>query len=180
MGGPVYAVLGRVKIKPGQDFLIRSMVAENGREMVRGISGAKQATWFRIAEDDQVQQALWLFENLDDARRANVTFEALRDMPDAPSEFVSSDVCEVIGHAATENAPRSRGPVMTRWEYAWVHETSTANPNKAMQKVVDAASKWGEQGWEMVNITSFLDNETGLTMVKRWHVTAAFKRPKVG
>src|SRR5579871_3735912 len=92
MGGPVYAVLGRVKIKPGQDFLIRSMVAENGREMLRGISGATQATSFRIAEDHQVQQAWWLFEILDDACRAKVTLEALREMPDAPSEFVSSDV----------------------------------------------------------------------------------------
>ena len=177
----MFAVLGRVKVKPGQDALIRSLVTDHADEMVRAIPGAKQATWFRMGEgDDQIQQALWLFDLKDEAHHAKVSFEALREMPDAPSEFVSSDVCEVIGHAVTGNAPSPQGAVMTRWEYAWVHETSTANPNKAMKKVIDTASKWGEDGWEMVNCTSVLDGNTGLTMVKIWHVTAAFKRPKAG
>jgi hypothetical protein len=176
----MYAVFQRVKVKPGQDAVVRSLVADRADDIVRGVAGATQATWFRIPEDDQIQQALWLFDREDAALRAKESFEALREMPDAPSEFVSSDVCEVIGHAVTENAPPPRGTVMTRWEYAWLHETSTANPNKAMQKVIDTASKWGESGWEMVNCTSVLDNESGLTMVKVWHVTAAFKRPKAG
>jgi hypothetical protein len=33
------------------------------------------------------------------ARSAEATFNTLRDLPDAPAELVSVDVCEVVGHA---------------------------------------------------------------------------------
>jgi hypothetical protein len=155
------------------------MVAENGSQMVRGISGAKQATWFRIPSDDQVQHALWLFDREADAQQASASFEALREMPDAPSEFVSSDVCEVIGHAVTESAPPGSGAAMTRWDYTWYRDVHIAHPNTAMEKVMDTATKWGADGWEMVNFSILVDRGTGLSR-ESWHVAAVFKRPKTG
>ncbi len=187
----MYAVLQRVKIKPGQDAAIRSSVTENGEAILGSLAGADQVTWFRNpADEGEIQQALWLFDTEGEARQASVAFEGLREMPDAPSEFLSSDVCEVIGHEIVDDTPvpppmpsggppmPSGGPAMTQWEYAWVHQVSSANPTKALNKVMDAATKLGGAGWEMVNHTTVIDTQTGLTMVKYWHVTAMFKRPR--
>jgi hypothetical protein len=43
--------------------------------------------------------AFVLFDTEENGRVAEATFNRLRDMPDAPAEFISVDVCEVIGQA---------------------------------------------------------------------------------
>jgi heme-degrading monooxygenase HmoA len=94
----MYALIGRVRIKPGHEEATETMARERGPGLVSGMSGSKAAYWARPAGGDGelVQHSFWLFESEADARAAETTFNSLRETPDAPAEFVSADVCEVI------------------------------------------------------------------------------------
>ncbi len=94
----MYVLIGRLKIKPGHEEETRSMIAEHGVPMVRGMAGSADAYWARALDGD-IQHSFWLFETQENARRAEATFTRLREMPDAPATFVSVDVCEVVGQA---------------------------------------------------------------------------------
>jgi hypothetical protein len=96
--GSVYAVIGRVKIKPGSEDETLAMIEKGGVAMVKGISGSRDGYWARTIDgDDLVQHSFWLFENEGGARAAETTYQTLRDMPDAPATFISVEVCEVVG-----------------------------------------------------------------------------------
>lgn len=96
----MHAVIGRVKIKPGHEDETRAMIAEHGVAMVQGMAGASGGYWSRGTDDgDLVQHSFWLFDTEENARTAEATFNALRNMSEAPAIFVSVDVCEVIGQA---------------------------------------------------------------------------------
>jgi hypothetical protein len=61
------------------------------------MSGSRAAYWARTLDDGGViQHSFWLFEEEADAHAAKTMFNTLRDLPEAPAEFVSADVCEVI------------------------------------------------------------------------------------
>jgi hypothetical protein len=93
----MYALIGRVRIKPGHEKDTAAMAGEHGPDLVRGLSGTA-GYWARPVEQegDLIQHSFWLFETEADARSAETTFNSLREMSDAPAEFVSADVCEVI------------------------------------------------------------------------------------
>jgi len=97
----MFAVIGRVKIKPGNEELARQMIGERGIGMFRGMPGSRQAFWARPlgAADEVIQHSYWVFDTEANARAAEATFNSVRDMPDAPVVFVSCDVCEIIGEA---------------------------------------------------------------------------------
>ena len=96
----MYAVIGRVKIKPGHEDETRAMIEQGGIAMVQGMAGSSGGWWSRSADQgDLIQHSFWLFDTEDDARDAEATFNTLRDMPEAPATFVSVDVSEVIGQA---------------------------------------------------------------------------------
>jgi hypothetical protein len=95
----VYAVIGRVKIKPDRADEARAMIGKGGVAMLRGMAGSVSGYWARTLEGDMVQHSFWLFDTVEHARVAEATFNRLREMPDAPATFVSVDVCEVIGQA---------------------------------------------------------------------------------
>jgi hypothetical protein len=94
----MYALVGRVKIKPGHEDQTLAMIGEHGISMVRGMAGSAGGYWTRALDgDDLIQHSFWLFDAEKHARAAEATFVALRDMPDAPATFVSAEVCEVVG-----------------------------------------------------------------------------------
>jgi hypothetical protein len=96
----MHALIGRVRIKPGQADATRSMIGEHGVPMLQGMAGSAGGYWARsLEESDLIQHSFWLFETEQDARVAEATFNTLRDMPEAPATFISVDVCEVIGQA---------------------------------------------------------------------------------
>jgi hypothetical protein len=95
----MYAVVGRVKIKPGHEDETRSMIVEHGVPMVRGMAGSAGGWWARTLDGELVQHSLWLFDTEENARSAEATFGRLREMPDAPATFVSVEVCELLGQA---------------------------------------------------------------------------------
>jgi len=96
----MHAVIGRVRIKPGHEDETRAMIGDHGIAMVRGMAGSSGGYWCRSAEDgDLIQHSFWLFDTEENARAAEATFGALRDMPEAPASFISVDVCEVVGEA---------------------------------------------------------------------------------
>jgi hypothetical protein len=95
----MYAVIGRVKIKPGHEEETLSMIAERGVPMVQGMDGFEGGYWARTLDGDLIQYLLWRFDTEQNARKAEVTVNSLREMPEAPAEFVSCDVCEVVGQA---------------------------------------------------------------------------------
>ena len=96
----MYAVVGRVRIKPGQEDETRAMVVEHGVPMLQGMAGSAGGYWARSVDGgDTIQHSLWLFDTEENARSAEATFAGLRDLPDAPATFVSVDVCEVLGQA---------------------------------------------------------------------------------
>jgi hypothetical protein len=96
----MFAVVGRVRIKPGQEDLTHAMIGEHGVPMLHDMAGSAGGYWARAREGNElVQHSFWLFDNEDNARVAEATFNQLRLMPDAPAVFVSVDVCEVVGQA---------------------------------------------------------------------------------
>jgi hypothetical protein len=96
----MFALIGRVKIKPDRADEALGMVGERGVAMLRGMPGSAGGYWARTMDgEDLIQHSLWVFDTEENARSAEGTFSTLRDMPDAPATFVSVDVCEVIGQA---------------------------------------------------------------------------------
>jgi hypothetical protein len=95
----MHAVIGRVEIKPGREDETLAMIGEGGVAMLNGMAGSAGGYWARAVEGKLVQHSFWLSDTEEDARAAEATFSALRDMPDAPATFVSVDVCEVVGQA---------------------------------------------------------------------------------
>jgi len=96
---PMRAVIGRVKIKPDRADEALAMVGETGVAMLRGMIGSAGGYWARSHGGDIIQHSFWLFDNEENARAAEATFNKLRDMPDAPATFISVDVCEIVGQA---------------------------------------------------------------------------------
>ncbi len=94
----MYALVGRVEIKPGREDEAATMAREHGPTLVGGMSGTRAAYWLRPLDDTGtvVQHSFWLFEGEEDARAAENVFNSLRDMPEAPASFISGDVCKVI------------------------------------------------------------------------------------
>ena len=96
----MYAVIGRVAIKPGHEDETRAMIADYGIAMVQGMAGSSWGYWSRnTADGELIQHSFWLFDTEENARTAEATFNRLREMPDAPATFVSVDVCELLGQA---------------------------------------------------------------------------------
>jgi hypothetical protein len=94
----MHALIGRVKIKPGHEDETLAMIREGGIALVDGLAGSAGGYWARELDGgDLVQHSFWLFETEADARAAEVVFNGLRDMPEAPATYVSAAVCEVVG-----------------------------------------------------------------------------------
>lgn len=67
--------------------------------MLQGMARSTGGYWARtLAGAPTIQHSFWLFETEADARGAEDTVKTLRTMPEAAAEFVSVDVCEVVGH----------------------------------------------------------------------------------
>ena len=95
----MFAVIGRVEIKPGRADETLTMVSERGTAMLDSMAGSAGGYWARVLEGDRlIQHSFWLFDTEANARTAESTFNTLRTMPDAPAKFLSVDVCEIIGH----------------------------------------------------------------------------------
>jgi hypothetical protein len=93
----MFALVGRVGIKLGHEEETAAMARSHGPELVAGMSGSRAAYWSRTLDGgDVTQHSFWLFETETDARAPETIFASLREMPDAPAEFISADVCEVI------------------------------------------------------------------------------------
>jgi len=94
----MYALVGRVEIKPGHEEETAAMAREHGPTLVGGMPGSGSAYWARALEGDGtlIQHSFWLFETEEDARAAETVFSSLRELPQAPAVFLSADVCEVI------------------------------------------------------------------------------------
>lgn len=94
----MYALVGRVEIKPGHEEETAAMARDHGPALVGGLSRNKSAYWARSLGDsgELIQHSFWLFDTEDDARAAETVFNSLREMPEAPAVFISADVCEVI------------------------------------------------------------------------------------
>jgi hypothetical protein len=94
----MYALVGRVRIRPGHEEDTAVMARERGPALVGGMSGNKAAYWARVVDagNELIQHSFWLFETEADARAAETVFNSLRDMPEAPAGLVSADACEVI------------------------------------------------------------------------------------
>ena len=96
----MYAVIGRVKIKPGHEQETLAMIDSGGVAMVNGFPGSRGGYWTRTIDgEDVVQHSFWLFDGEEGARLAEATYQTLREMPDAPATFIGVDVCEVVGQA---------------------------------------------------------------------------------
>ncbi len=95
----MHAVIGRVKIKPGRAADALAMMSKYGVPMLQGMDGSAGGYWARGTGDEIVQHSFWLFETEQNARAAEVTFNQLRDLPEAPATFLSVEVCEIVGHA---------------------------------------------------------------------------------
>ena len=69
----MYALVGRVEIKPGHEEETATMARDHGPALVGGLSGGKSAYWARSFGDsgELIQHSFWLFDTEDDARAAD-------------------------------------------------------------------------------------------------------------
>jgi hypothetical protein len=96
----MYAVIGRVKIKPGHEDETRAMILDGGIAMVQAMVGSSGGYWSRSIDDGElIQHSFWLFDTEEHARGAEAMYSTLREMPDAPATFVSVNVTEIIAQA---------------------------------------------------------------------------------
>ena len=96
----MYAVIGRVKIKPGHEHETLAMIEEGGVAMVNGFPGSHGGYWTRTVDGEElIQHSFWLFDGEEGARTAEATYKTPRDMPDAPAILMGVEVCEVVGQA---------------------------------------------------------------------------------
>ena len=82
----MYAMVGRVEIKPGHEDETAMMAREHGPALVGGMPGNKTAYWARVVDDrgKLIQHSFWLFETEQDARAAEIVFNSLRDIGARP------------------------------------------------------------------------------------------------
>jgi hypothetical protein len=85
-GGSMYALVGRVEIKPGQESDTAAMARDHGPGLVGGLSGSKAAYWARSSGDSGglIQHSFWLFDTEDDARAAETVFNSHGTCPRRP------------------------------------------------------------------------------------------------
>ena len=96
----MYAVIGRVKIKPGHSDETLAMIGDHGAPMLQGMTGSHGGYWARTVDDGElIQHSFWLFDTEEQAKSAEATFNTLREMPEAPAVFISVNVCEIVGEA---------------------------------------------------------------------------------
>jgi hypothetical protein len=95
----VHAVIGQVRIKPDRADEALAMLRERGIAMLQGMPGSAGGYWARNLTGDLVQHSFWMFDTEESARAAELTFNQLRNLPDAPATFLSVEVCEIIGQA---------------------------------------------------------------------------------
>ena len=96
----MFAVIGRVQIKPGHSDETLAMISDHGEAMLQGMTGSHGGYWARTVDgEDLIQHSFWLFDTEEHARSGEATFNTLREMPEAPAVFVSVDVCEIVGEA---------------------------------------------------------------------------------
>jgi hypothetical protein len=96
----MYAVIGRMKLKPGREHEERWMIADHSIPALQGRPGWSSGYWSRCVNDgDLILHSFWLFDTEEHARTAAASFNMLRDMPEpqAPATFISVDVTEVVG-----------------------------------------------------------------------------------
>lgn len=67
----MYAVVGRVKIKPGHEEETRAMIVEGGVPMVRGRPGSAGGWWARNLDGELIQHSFWLFDSRHRRERAD-------------------------------------------------------------------------------------------------------------
>ena len=70
----MYAMVGRVEIKPGHEDETAMMAREHVPTLVGGMPGNKTAYWARAVDDrgKLIQHSFWLFETEQDARAAEI------------------------------------------------------------------------------------------------------------
>ena len=71
----MYALVGRVEIKPEREEETATMARDHGPALVGDMSGSKAAYWARCFGDsgEVIQHSFWLFDTEDDARAAETT-----------------------------------------------------------------------------------------------------------
>ncbi|TML88193.1 MAG: hypothetical protein E6G09_02325 [Actinobacteria bacterium] len=105
----MYAVIGRVKIKPGHEQETLAMIEKSGVAMVSGFPGSRGGYWAHAVDgEDLIQHSFWLFDGEEGARAAEATYQMLRAMPDAPATLISVEVCEVVGLGVAHRQPPKR------------------------------------------------------------------------
>jgi hypothetical protein len=98
-------VIGRVRLKPGREQEALAMISERGVAMLQEMAGSADGYWARpLAQGELIQHSFWLFDTERNAHSAEAAFNTLRNLPDAPAQFVSVDVCEVVGRALRPSA----------------------------------------------------------------------------
>ena len=95
----MYAVIGRVKIKPGQAEETLAMIGDHGEVMLRGMTGSNGCYWARTVHGEDLIQHPFVVRHRGTRQVAEVTFNSLGDMPEAPAVYVSVGVCGVVGEA---------------------------------------------------------------------------------
>lgn len=129
MKAGMYAVIGRVKIKPGHEQETLAMIEKSGVAMVSGFPGSRGGYWAHAVDgEDLIQHSFWLFDGEEGARAAEATYQMLRAMPDAPATLISVEVCEVVGSGVAHRQPPKRASAPNRVQSV----ACGANPARAV------------------------------------------------
>ena len=101
----MYALIGRVEIKPGKEEETRSMIGERGVAMLQGMAGSAGGYWARTLEGDIIQHSFWLF----DTRRTLEWRRHFQFVADSPTPRDVRQRRRVRGHRPGVSHPRCLG-----------------------------------------------------------------------
>ena len=109
----MYAVIGRVKIKPDHADETRLMIGERGVAMLKGMDGSIEGYWAPTVDSgDIIQHSVWLFDTEENARSAEATFNTLRGCPTHQRSSSASTCARSsarLGRSLAVAAPRRPG-----------------------------------------------------------------------
>ena len=102
----MYAVIGRVKIKPGHEQETLAMIEKSGVAMVSGFPvrvAVIGRTQLMVKTSSSTRSGCSMAKRVLALQRRH-----LRAMPDAPATLISVEVCEVVGLGVAHRQPPKR------------------------------------------------------------------------
>ena len=149
----MYAVIGRVKIKPGHSDETLAMIGDHGAAMLQGMTGSNRGYWARTVDDgDLIQHSFWLFDTKEHARSAERPLT-----PCAKAEHRRSSSASTSARSLAKRRSRTRPSIRTFcWVGHWLDPTgppiTTVHSGACFLREHSSSSPWITEAGEATSV----------------------------